>query len=277
MTRVTIIAQGAMGSGVGRRLVERGHQVLTVLEGRSAASAARAEAAGMKPVALAQAAESDVFLSILPPSEAVALARTLLPVLTQASNKPIYVDCNAISPDTMNEVAAIVRNSGAPVVDAGIIGGPPKPGSTPQIYVSGPAASLIAQIGDALDLRPLDGPVGAASAMKMCYAGLSKGFQALGATMLGAAVKAGAGEALLAQLAESQPDFLRYLRMQVPAAFPKAYRFVGEMQEISAFLESGGDAGGSQIYAGMAQLYERIARDVEGDKSETGALARLLR
>jgi putative dehydrogenase len=177
----------------------------------------------------------------------------------------------------MAEVAATLAPSGATVVDAGIIGGPPKPGYTPQVYVSGPAAGMIAVIGDALDLRPLEGPVGAASAMKMCYAGLSKGFQALGAAMLGAAVKAGAGEALLAQLGESQPDFLRYLRTQVPGAFPKAYRFVGEMEEISAFLKAGGDMGGSQIYAGMAQLYERLARDVDGGKTETGALLQLLK
>jgi 3-hydroxyisobutyrate dehydrogenase-like beta-hydroxyacid dehydrogenase len=277
MAKIIIIAQGAMGSGVGRRLVERGHAVTTVLEGRSPASAARAEAAGMKPIALAQAADCDLFLSILPPSEAVALARKVKPVFEQAARKPVYVDCNAVSPDTMAEVAAIVAESGASVVDAGIIGGPPKAGSTPQIYVSGPAAAVIEAIGGALDLRPLDGPVGAASAMKMCYAGLSKGFQALGAAMMGAAIKAGAGKALLAQLAESQPDFLAYLTKQVPAAFPKAYRFVGEMEEIAAFLKAGGDEGGAQIYAGMARLYERIARDVEGDKQETGALIKLVK
>lgn len=276
MAKVVVIAQGAMGSGIGRRLVERGHETMTVLEGRSAASAARAKAAGIKPIAFERVAECDLFLSIVPPSEAVALAHSLSSRFSQAARKPIYVDCNAISPQTMNEVADIIGRCGAQVVDAGIIGGPPRPGYTPQIYLSGFVEPVMAAIGEALDLRPLQGPVGRASAMKLCFAGLSKGFQALGVTMFSAAIKAGVGDALRAQLAETQPDFLNYLRSQVPAAFPKAYRFVGEMEEISSFLESNGDLGGAQIYAGMAQTYDWLANEVDATGLAAETLKNLL-
>ena len=44
---VAVIAQGAMGAGVGGRLAERGLRVVTSLEGRSAASAKRAAEKGM--------------------------------------------------------------------------------------------------------------------------------------------------------------------------------------------------------------------------------------
>ena len=44
---VAIIAPGAMGAGVGKRLTDRGATVLTSLAGRSAATVARAKAAGM--------------------------------------------------------------------------------------------------------------------------------------------------------------------------------------------------------------------------------------
>lgn len=278
MAKITIIAQGAMGSGIGRRLVESGHDVATVLEGRSEASAARAKAAGMKPVEFAQAADCDLFLSILPPSEAEALAQRIARLIAAMPRKPIYVDCNAISPGSMGSVAAIAGAAGAEVVDIGIIGGPPKPGNSPAIYAAGPAAGRVRDLlGDGLDVRVQEGPVGAASALKMCYAGLTKGFQALGLAMLGAAARSGAGDALKAQLAESQPDFLRYFDVQVPAAFPKAYRFVGEMEEISAFLASSGETGAAAIYAGMAKLYERIAEDVAGPRTEVAAITNLLR
>ena len=276
--RIVIIAQGAMGSGIGRRLVENGHHVSTVLEGRSAASAQRAQSAGMTSIAMAQAANCDLFLSILPPSEAEELARRMAPLIAAASKQPIYADMNAISPDTMKAVAAIIETSGADVLDGGIIGGPPKPGYSPSVYLAGPQAARVkAMFGEGLDLRVLEGPVGSASALKMCYAGLTKGFQALGTAMLSAAVRSGSGEALLAQLAESQPDFLAYFRTQVPAVFPKAYRFVGEMEEISAFLKSGGDAGASTIYAGMAKLYEQVAADVSGSRANADALTKLLK
>ena len=275
---IVIIAQGTMGSGVGRRLVELGHSVSTVLEGRSDASAERAKSAGMTAIPMAQAADCDLFLSILPPSEAETLARAMAPLIAASSRKPIYADMNAISPDTMTSVAAIISAAGAEVVDGGIIGGPPKPNYNPSIYLAGSSAAQVRDtIGPGIDLRVQDGPIGAASALKMCYAGLTKGFQALGTAMLAAAARSGSGEALLAQLAESQPDFLAYFRQQVPAVFPKAYRFVGEMEEISAFLAAGGDAGASDIYAGMARLYGQVAEDVDGPRVTVAALTMLLK
>ena len=277
MASIVIIAQGTMGSGVGRRLTESGHKVSTVLEGRSEASATRAKSAGMAAIPMRDAANCDLFLSILPPSEAEALARRMAPLIAAESKKPLYADMNAISPATMASVASIVAPSGASVVDGGIIGGPPKPGYSPSVYLAGAeAASVKALLGDGLDLRVMDGPVGAASSLKMCYAGLSKGFQALGTAMLSAAVRSGCGAALLGQLAESQPDFLAYFRQQVPAMFPKAYRFVGEMEEISAFLAAGWDPGASTIYAGMAELYEQVAADVDGARTTVDALRKLL-
>src|SRR6202795_212619 len=122
---VAIMAQGSMGAGVGKRLHESGAEVRTLLGGRSAESAERARAAGMKPAADEKALlqGADFFLSILPPGEAENLARYLAPALSALPKKPIYVDCNAISPQTAQRVAAIVEPTGATFVDGGIIGG----------------------------------------------------------------------------------------------------------------------------------------------------------
>ena len=130
MAVVAIIAQGMMGAGIGRRLHESGAEVRTLLRGRSGASAERAAAAGMRPAADERAllAGADCFLSILPPGEAEPLARQLAPAFAGLDAKPTYVDCNAVSPQTAIRIGAIVTATGARFVDAGIIGGPPRPG-----------------------------------------------------------------------------------------------------------------------------------------------------
>ena len=274
---VAIIAPGNMGSGVGQRLTENKVKVLTSLAGRSEASAKRARATGMVAVADAQLTESDFLLSIVPPGDALGLAKRLAPVLTAANKKPVYVECNAVSPRTMLEIADVVGSTGCPFVGAGIIGPPPKPGSTnTKIYAAGPAAGLFAKLNDfGLTVRVLDGPLTAASALKMSYAGITKGFTALGAAMMLAATRGGSAEALKAELAESRPDLLGYLTKQVPAMYSKAYRWVAELEEISEFV--GKDRPENAMMMAAARLYERIAEDFEGKKKEVGEMDHFLK
>ena len=274
---VAIIAPGSMGSGVGRRLTEHSIKVLTSLAGRSEASAARARAAGMSAVADAQLTECNFLLSIVPPGDAIGLAKRLSGVLAAANKKPVYVDCNAVSPRTMLEIADVVSATGCPFVGAGIIGPPPKAGTTnTKFYAAGPQAADFARLNDfGLIVRVLDGPLTAAAALKMSYAGITKGFTALGATMMLAATRAGSAEALKAELAESRPDLLDYLSRQVPAMYSKAYRWVAELEEISAFV--GEDRPEHAMLEAAARLYERIAADVEGEKKETGVLNKFLK
>ena len=144
----------------------------------------------------------------------------------------------------------------------GIIGGPPPedraiPG--PRFYASGAHArdfTMLARFG--LDVAVLDAPIGGASALKLSYAGLTKGLIALGAAMVAGAARAGLADALAGELARTQPQILKRLGRQIPAMFPKAYRWVGEMEEIAEFL--GTDEQGALMYRGAARLYERIAR-----------------
>ncbi len=274
---VAIIAPGNMGSGVGRRLTENKVKVLTSLAGRSEESAKRARAAGMTAVADAQLTESDFLLSIVPPGDALALAKRLAPVLTAANKKPVYVECNAVSPRTMLAIAEVVGATGCPFVGAGIIGPPPKPGSNnTKIYAAGPHAADFAKLNDyGLIVRVLDGPLTAASALKMSYAGITKGFQALGAAMMLAATRGGSAEALKAELADSQPALLGYLTQQIPRMYSKAYRWVAEMEEISAFV--GKDHPEHAMLTAAARLYERIAEDVDGEKKEVGEMDKFLK
>ena len=280
---VAVIAPGAMGAAVGRRLGDSGLKVLTSLGGRSAETAARAKAAGMVAASDDEIAACDFILSILPPGDALALAERFAPALTKSNAKPTYVDCNAINPKSVERVAAAIAPSGAPFVDAGIIGPPPKPvvpgeaaaGTGTRFYASGPAAPRFASLRDyGLDVRVLDGPLSAASALKMSYAGITKGTQAIGAAMMLTAARAGTADDLFKELQLSQKEMLAWFKRQLGTMPPKAYRWVAEMQEIAGF--AGDDPAARELYEGAAEFYERFAEDFAGEKKDAAALAAFL-
>jgi putative dehydrogenase len=274
---VAVIAPGMMGAAVGKRLVDHGLKVLTSLTGRSAESAERAKAAGMIPAGDAEIAAGDFMLSILPPGEAVGLAQRLAPALAASNSKPVFVDCNAVSPRTVDRIAAAVAPTGAPFVDAGIIGAPPKPDDAgPRFYASGEEAPRFAKLREfGLDVRVLGGPMSAASALKMSYAGITKGTQALAAAMLLAATRGGTADALFAELQGSQPQMLGWLKRGLSVMPPKAYRWVAEMHEIADFV--GEDPSAHELYVGAAHFYEQIASDFAADRSRVSALQAFLR
>jgi len=273
---VAVIAPGMMGAAVGKRLVDNGVKVLTSLKGRSAETATRAKAAGMAAAGDEEIAACDFILSILPPGDAVALAERFQPALKASNAKPVYVDCNAINPKTVDRVAAVIAPTDCPFVDSGIIGSPPKPGDAgPRFYASGPAAPRFATLRQyGLDVRVLDGAMSAASALKMSYAGITKGTQAIGAAMMLAATRAGSADALFAELSSSQKEMFAWFKRGLALMPPKAYRWVAEMHEIAGFV--GEDPTAHELYEGAAHFYERIAEDFDGDKKDVAALAEFL-
>ncbi len=133
---------------------------------------------------------------------------------------------------------------------------------------------MAALIDYGLDVRVLEGPFTAASALKMSYAGITKGTQALGAAMMLAATRSGSAAALFAELEFSQRDMLAFLKQQLAIMPPKAYRWAAEMQEIAGFV--GADPAAHELYQGAAHFYERIAADFAGDKTDVSALMAFL-
>jgi 3-hydroxyisobutyrate dehydrogenase-like beta-hydroxyacid dehydrogenase len=276
---VAVIAQGAMGAGFGRRLTARGVTVLTSLAGRSAHSAARAAAAGMRPVEEAEIAGADIILSIIPPAEARALAERLAPHIAAAPRRPLYADCNAISPRTAAEVAGVIAATGAPFADGGIIGGPPREdGYTPVLYTSGAGAEALTVLNaHGLDVRVTPGGVGAASALKMSYAGITKGLVSLASAMALAATRNGAAEGFFRELERSQPQLLAWFQRMVPPSYDKAYRWNGEMEEIADYIAPGGEGGAAAgIYTAIAQFYTELAVDNAGPKRDVATIANFL-
>lgn len=269
---IGIIAAGAMGSAVAKRLTERGVTVLTSLTGRSPGSRARAEAAGMRHAEDQEIVEaSKIILSIVPPADAVAVAERFAAPLRETTGA-VFADCNAVGVATVTTIAGLVEGAGAVFVEGAIVGGPPRgddPG--PTFYVAGRDAAIMTELTSyGLRVRVMEGPAGAAKALKLSYAGITKGLTALGTTMILAAERAGAGQALHDELAASQGQLLRLFSRALPDMYPKAYRWVAEMQAIADFI--GAEFPEAKIFEGSAGLYERLADDVTGSNNERAIL-----
>jgi hypothetical protein len=180
---LAIVAAGAMGAAVGRRLTSTGLTVLTSLAGRSPATRKRAADAGMRDASLADiAAQAHWVLSILPPAEAVAFAQRFRDAhaATGDGGRALgFADCNAVNPTTVQRIAALFQDTPIKFVDAGIIGGPPQGDYDPVFYASvdpkddavlDEFASLKQYGLNVKSLRGEGAGVGDASALKMSYA-----------------------------------------------------------------------------------------------------------
>jgi putative dehydrogenase len=269
--RIVVIGAGEMGAAVARRLHECGATVMTSLKGRSPASIERVRRAGLEVIEDDDLLVSDAHfvLAIIPPGVAIEVAQRLRDPILRAGARPIYVECNAIAPSTTRRVEEVLR--GVRFIDAGIIGGPPlagtqDPAKSPRFYASGADANELKALATyGLDIAVLDGPIGAASALKLAYAGMTKGFTALAAAMVNAAARDGFADALRGELLRTQPHFLARLERAIPDMFPKAYRWVAEMEQIAEFV--GDDREGANIYMGAASLFDWIAAELRSGNS----------
>jgi 3-hydroxyisobutyrate dehydrogenase-like beta-hydroxyacid dehydrogenase len=263
MKTVALLHPGEMGAAIGACLGGLGVRVVWASAGRSAATRSRASAAGLEDLGRLERAlgAADMVLSVCPPHGALALAREV----AGHGFSGVYVDANAISPATVRNIARVVEAAEATFVDGGIIGPPPIPGASSRIYLSGTRARDIAALfaGGNLQAIPLEGPAGAASALKACYAAWTKGATALLAAIRALATHEGVEAALLEEWKRSQPELTKRSEV-VTAQARKAWRWVGEMEEIAASFEAAGLPGGFHLAA--AELYRRL----EGFKDGAG-------
>jgi len=273
---IAIVSPGSMGAAVGARLNAHGLRVVTPA-GRSAASEARALAAGMELVSEAEIGRADFLFAIVPPGQAVAAAEYWSTRVGSGSARPLYIDWNAVSPTTAGHIADIITAAGGRFADGGIIGLPPgKEGPGPLLFGSGEEAKALDRLeGFGIRFQRLDAAIGAASALKMSYAGITKGTIALGAVMLLAAQRAGCGDILVAELARSQAQAFAGFQRSIPDMFDKAARWVPEIAEIASFI--GKDHQESAIYDAMAKFYERFAEDGGGTGEGAATLSAMLK
>ncbi len=254
---VALLHPGNMGASIGAAAAASGTQFLWASSGRGQATRKRAEQAGLCDVGtLADAVhQSEIVVSVCPPHAAAEVARAV------AAEKfsGIYLDANAVSRATAEEIGIIVSAAGASFVDGGIIGSPVKQAGTTRLYLSGARAAEVAELfhGSMLDARPIGTAPGQASALKVAYAAWTKGTDALVLAIRALAAHEGVEQALLDEWSISQPALAKKCDRAAAVAVPKAWRYVGEMQEIAEAFENAGLPGG--FHNAAAQICERLA------------------
>lgn len=265
---IGLLSPGEMGHTIGGVLHANGLRVLTHLGGRSERSRALAVQAGIEdtPSLDDLVREADLLLCVLVPARAVAVAQEVAAAIRRTETDLLYVDCNAIAPRTVRLAGEAIITAGGRFADAGIIGPPPRKPGTTRFYASGPDASGFAELSSfGLDVRVIGDEIGQASGLKMCYGALTKGLQALGTELLVAARLLGLDEALREEQRGSIPDVLAWLERSVPPMPPKAYRWVGEMEEIATTFADVGLT--PKILQGAADIYRFVAETPLGKES----------
>ena len=172
-------------------------------------------------------------------------------------------------------IQKILERGAVSFVDGGIVGPPAHRQGTTRLYLSGERAAEVGSLfeGSVLGTVVVNAVPGAASALKMCYAAYTKGTAALLIAIRGLAAAEDVESALLDEWALSQPDLKQRSEVNARATASRAWRFVGEMQEIASSFEARGLAG--DFHTGAAKIYGALSRFKECE--EPPSLASILR
>ena len=220
---VGILSPGDMGHAVGQRLKEHELEVLTCLTGRSDRTRALADKAGIRDVPTVEelVERSDLVMSMTVSASVPGLCRQVADAIAATGADTLFAECNAIAPQLVRELEPVITGVGGRFVDVSIIGGPPRPGYSPHFYASGDHATTFEGLNEfGLTVLKLDGGVGQASGIKMCYAAMTKGTSALYSQLLMAAELMGLTEPLLAEFASGQQAVLQRMERGLPTVPP---------------------------------------------------------
>jgi 3-hydroxyisobutyrate dehydrogenase-like beta-hydroxyacid dehydrogenase len=256
--RIGILHPGEMGISISASAQNSGCEVYWVSEGRRAPTRERALQFRLRDAETLQGLcrQCRIVISVCPPHAAESLANDVV----AARFTGIYVDANAISPQRTIKIGDMMSAAGISFVDGGIIGSPAwKPGTT-WLYLSGTNASEVANCFKAgpLDTRIIGTSIGKASALKMCYAANTKGTVALLAAILATAETLAVRKELFEHWKREDPAFPEQVQRRIQGAAPKAWRWAGEMEEISKTFSEAGAPG--EFHAAAANIYQRLAR-----------------
>ncbi|MED5579869.1 MAG: NAD(P)-binding domain-containing protein [Nitrospinota bacterium] len=240
---IGILSPGDMGHSVGKEFKENGFSIVTCLKGRSSLTKNYAKSVGFVSLKTYREVleESDIVFSILPPKKSFTLANQIAKEMTKVKSNPIYVDCNAISPKNARKINKTITEAGCAFIDSGIIGPPPRNTNITKFYVSGLQLDKLKVLETKrIKICPIGREVGRASAMKMCYASLTKGTRALHAAVITVAEKLGLSEELKKEFLFSQKEIYEMMQKTQPRLPSVSGRWIGEMEEIAdTFKEEG--------------------------------------
>ena len=267
MDTVAILSPGDMGHAVGQLLREHEVQVVTCLAGRSARTRALSEKAGIVdlPNLEEMVGQSSVILSITVSEAVPQVCQQVAEAIRATGARPLFGECNAIAPQVARRMEPVIASAGGRFVDASIVGGPPRNGSSPRFYASGPHAAEFEGLRElGLDVRNIGPEIGQASGLKMCYAAMTKGTTALYALLLVAAERMGLTEPLLAEFQSSQGRVLQRMEGSVPGMPARSRRWVSEMEEIESTFKHLGLT--PFLFRGVADMYRFVGNTPLGEE-----------
>lgn len=256
--RVGVLHPGEMGISIAASAKNSGCDVYWASQGRGAATRERVAKVGLRETANVSelCGACEIVISVCPPHAAEDVATEVI----RSGFRGLFVDANAIAPQRTLKIGEAMTKADIAFVDGGIIGFPAWKPHTTCLYLSGPRSQEISACFSAgpLDTKILGDQIGKASALKMCYAANTKGTVALLAAILATAENLGVREALFEQWKHDDPALPGQVEKRIQANAPKAWRFVGEMEEISRTFREAGAPG--EFHAGAADIYARLAR-----------------
>jgi 3-hydroxyisobutyrate dehydrogenase-like beta-hydroxyacid dehydrogenase len=257
MSNIGLLHPGEMGVSVAASAIHSGHHVYWVSPGRSDKTRSRAEKCHLVELdALSQLCQtSEIIICVCPPHAAGEVAQSVL----RAGFTGLYLDANAISPQRSIRIGEQMQAAGIRYVDGGIIGGPAWTPKETWLYVSGSEAEEIAECftNGPLEVKILGKEIGKASALKMCYAAYTKGTTALLAAIVAAAEELGVRDDLYTHWDMDQVNFSEQTNARVARVTTRAWRFEGEMREISTGFQEAGLPG--EFHKAAAEIYHRMA------------------
>ncbi len=275
--RVGVLHPGEMGVTVLESLMANGVSATWVKEGRGESTIQRASSVPSLDTLEELTDSVETIISVCPPSAALEVALNIF----DKGFKGIYVDANAISPLESRKISELF---GAAFVDGGIIGPPAKEAGTTRIYLSGMRSREVVdlfKVGplEAIALSESSDPeeITAASALKMAYAGFSKGSSALLLAVNAFARKSGVLEALHKEWEISAPGLVRRSQNTAVSISRKAWRFGAEMDFISESFDEKNLT--PEFHQGASALYSALEEFKDQPPAELiallGALSRM--
>jgi len=273
MTKIGILHPGEMGISVAASAINNEHQVLWASENRSDKTRIRAEKHGLieldSLVELCQICE--IIFCICPPHAAEDVANSVI----EHGFNGYYLDANAISPQRAIKIGQMMETAGISLVDGGVIGGPAWRPKETFLYLSGKDANIIADCftNGLLETKIIGDEIGKASALKMCYAAYSKGTTALLAAILAAAESLDVRAELYQQWDMDDSNFSELTNRRVTRTTAKAWRFEGEMHEISSTFQEAGLPNG--FHQAAAEVFRKMANFK--DSAETPSVDNVLK
>uniref|UniRef100_UPI00334263EE DUF1932 domain-containing protein n=1 Tax=Castellaniella defragrans TaxID=75697 RepID=UPI00334263EE len=177
MSTITLLYPGEMGCAFAALLLAAGPRVVSPMAGRSERTRKAAQAIGieMRDSMAAAVTESDLILSLVPPSAVIDVAQRAADACRENDVAPLFVDLNAKTPEDAEGMAAAFSDVSLPFCNACIIGRASHLGAEGRIYTSGANTSPLEALFDGLlPVIRLGDETIQATIFKMAFAGFNK-------------------------------------------------------------------------------------------------------